>query len=49
MKFFEIKEDYESFESGPGVRNAEAMDMLSERSLSRFFNLLNLDQPFKPS
>ena len=31
MTSFEIKEDYGYFEAGPGVRNAEAMDMLAER------------------
>lgn len=31
MNSFEIKEDYGYFESGPGVRNAEAMDMLAEK------------------
>lgn len=31
MKSFEIKEDYGYFESGPGVRNAEAMDILAEK------------------
>jgi glycolate oxidase len=31
MNTFEIKEDYGYFESGPGVRNAEAMDMLAEK------------------
>lgn len=31
MKTFEIKEDWGYFEAGPGVRNAEAMDMLAER------------------
>lgn len=31
MKSFEIKEDWGYFEAGPGIRNAEAMDILAER------------------
>lgn len=31
MRFFEIREDYGFFESGPSIRNAEAADMLAER------------------
>ena len=31
MRSFEIKEDYGYFESGPGVRNAEAMDWLADK------------------
>ena len=31
MKSFEIKEDWGYFEAGPGIRNAEATEMLAER------------------
>jgi glycolate oxidase len=31
MRSFEIKEDYGFFESGPGIRNVEAADMLAEK------------------
>ena len=31
IRSFEIKEDYGFFESGPGIRNVEAADMLAEK------------------